>query len=132
MSVAEAVPELAASAVVRTKIMVTEPAPQPSETFQRLRSPALNRTTIGDSGPSTLLALGHDVQGCRRRPLWRDATRGVCGEGPSTAHLMIVGEQPGDQEDLAGRPFVGLAGRLLDAALSEAGINRAEVFLTTP
>ena len=70
------------------------------------------------------------MQGCRRCPLHRDATQGVCGEGPKTARLMIVGEQPGDHEDLAGRPFVGPAGQVLDAVLEEAGIDRADVYLT--
>ncbi|HWQ88231.1 UdgX family uracil-DNA binding protein [Brevundimonas sp.] len=80
--------------------------------------------------PSTLGELDRAVQACRRCPLWRDATRGVCGEGPKKARLMIVGEQPGDQEDLAGRPFVGPAGGVLDAALTEAGIDRDDVFVT--
>src|SRR5690606_5615648 len=60
----------------------------------------------------------------------RDATQGVCGEGPKRAALMVVGEQPGDQEDLAGRPFVGPAGRLLDAAFQEAGLDRGDLCLT--
>ena len=67
---------------------------------------------------------------CKRCPLFGDATQMVFGEGPLDAPLMLVGEQPGDQEDLAGRPFVGPAGRLLDAALEEAGIDRRQVYLT--
>lgn len=70
------------------------------------------------------------VDACRTCPLWRHATRGVPGEGPPRARLMLVGEQPGDHEDLAGRPFVGPAGRLLDRALEEAGVARAEAFVT--
>ena len=84
----------------------------------------------GEVVPSTLKQLDQAVQACRRCPLWRHATQGVCGEGPKRASLMIVGEQPGDQEDLAGRPFVGPAGRVLDAALEQAGIDRGEVFVT--
>ena len=110
--------------------MVTEPVLRPDEPLHRLRAPAFDRTSTQARAPTSLLNLERDVQGCRRCPLWRDATQAVCGEGRSTARLMIVGEQPGDQEDLAGRPFIGPAGRLLDAALIEAGINRAEVFLT--
>lgn len=103
--------------MVRTGIMVTEPVPRPEEPLQRLRAPAFDRTSTQARAPASLLNLKRDVQGCRRCPLWRDATQAVCGEGRSTARLMIVGEQPGDQEDLAGRPFIGPAGRLLDAAL---------------
>jgi uracil-DNA glycosylase family protein len=67
---------------------------------------------------------------CRRCPLYRDATQVVPGEGPAPARLMLVGEQPGDQEDIRGRPFVGPAGRVLDRAIAEAGIERGEVFVT--
>jgi len=67
---------------------------------------------------------------CRNCPLWQFATQGVPGEGPVTARLMLVGEQPGDQEDIAGRPFVGPAGQLLDRALRDAGIDRGDVYVT--
>jgi DNA polymerase len=67
---------------------------------------------------------------CRRCPLYKHATQAVPGEGRSHAHLMLVGEQPGDKEDLAGKPFVGPAGQVLDRALAEAGIPRGEVFVT--
>jgi uracil-DNA glycosylase family protein len=67
---------------------------------------------------------------CERCPLYRHATQVVAGEGPARARLMLVGEQPGDQEDLAGRPFVGPAGRILDRALNEAGLDRKTVFVT--
>jgi uracil-DNA glycosylase family protein len=71
-----------------------------------------------------------EAAGCRRCHLWKRATQTVFGEGPPSARLMLVGEQPGDQEDLAGRPFVGPAGQLLRQALEEAGLDPAEVFLT--
>ena len=67
---------------------------------------------------------------CTRCPLYRDATQAVPGEGPSGATFMLVGEQPGDKEDLAGKPFVGPAGRVLDQALRDAGIAREETFVT--
>ena len=67
---------------------------------------------------------------CRRCPLYRNATQAVPGEGPSHAAVMMVGEQPGEKEDLAGRPFVGPAGNLLDRALADAGIDRKGVFVT--
>jgi len=78
----------------------------------------------------SLPALRRAAEACTRCPLHRDATQTVFGEGPTDAALMLVGEQPGDQEDLAGRPFVGPAGKLLDAALAEAGLNRAALYLT--
>jgi DNA polymerase len=67
---------------------------------------------------------------CRACPLWQDATCTVFGEGPRNARIVIVGEQPGDQEDLAGRPFVGPAGKLWDRALAAAGIDRADIYVT--
>lgn len=81
--------------------------------------------------PAQSLAwLRSAAQSCRRCPLWEPATQTVFGEGPEDAALMLVGEQPGDQEDLAGRPFVGPAGKLLDRALAEAGVDRNKVYLT--
>ena len=68
--------------------------------------------------------------GCKACDLWKRGTQTVFGEGKSSAAVMMVGEQPGDQEDRAGRPFVGPAGRILDQALEEAGIDRAEVYVT--
>lgn len=67
---------------------------------------------------------------CRACPLWRNATQTVFGEGPTNARLVVVGEQPGDQEDLAGHPFVGPAGQLLDRAFEEAGIDRSQAYVT--
>ena len=80
--------------------------------------------------PSSLAELARSVQDCRRCPLWKNATQGVPGEGAAHARVMLVGEQPGDQEDLTGRPFVGPAGKLLDKALAEAGVDRRQVFVT--
>jgi DNA polymerase len=79
---------------------------------------------------STLPALREAASGCRGCGLYRDATQTVFGEGPARARLMLVGEQPGDQEDRAGHPFVGPSGRLLDEALIEAGIERSTVYVT--
>lgn len=77
-----------------------------------------------------LAAIAQHIQECRRCPLYRNATQGVAGEGTTRAVLMLVGEQPGDKEDLAGQPFVGPAGRMLDRALAEAGIPRKAVYVT--
>jgi DNA polymerase len=79
---------------------------------------------------ASLAALREAENACRRCPLYRNATQAVPGAGPRRAALMLVGEQPGDKEDLAGEPFVGPAGRLLDRALADAGITRSGVFLT--
>lgn len=75
-------------------------------------------------------ALLKDARNCTRCDLYRHATQTVFGEGPLDANIMFVGEQPGDQEDLAGRPFVGPAGALFDAALEKAGIDRSAVYVT--
>ena len=79
---------------------------------------------------TTFADLRRAIDACRACPLWERATQGVPGEGSSKARVMLVGEQPGDQEDLAGRPFVGPAGRLLDSALEQAGVDRKEVYVT--
>jgi uracil-DNA glycosylase len=79
---------------------------------------------------TTLTALREAEAACARCLLYRDATQVVPGEGPAGARMMMVGEQPGDQEDLAGRPFVGPAGRVLDRAIADAGIDRSAVFVT--
>src|SRR4051794_28165842 len=78
-----------------------------------------------DLAPSNLKDARAMVASCTRCPLYLNATRTVFGEGPSHAPLMLVGEQPGDQEDLQGHVFVGPAGKVLDRALAEAGITRA-------
>jgi uracil-DNA glycosylase family protein len=74
--------------------------------------------------------LRNEAASCRRCPLWRGATQTVFGEGPADAEMMLVGEQPGHEEDLAGRPFVGRAGRILDRALAMAGLDRGGLYLT--
>jgi uracil-DNA glycosylase len=79
---------------------------------------------------NSLGELREAVNACRRCPLWRNATQGVPGEGPAHADIMLVGEQPGDSEDKEGHPFVGPAGRLLDRALHQAGIERKSVFVS--
>src|SRR4051794_21661071 len=75
-------------------------------------------------------ALREAAAGCRGCPLYADATQAVFGEGTLKSEGMFVGEQPGDQEDLAGAPFVGPAGKLLDRALDEAGIDRGTTYVT--
>jgi DNA polymerase len=67
---------------------------------------------------------------CKACPLWKSGTQTVFGEGPKHARIIFVGEQPGDKEDLEGKPFVGPAGRMLDRALEEAGVDRSETYVT--
>jgi uracil-DNA glycosylase len=85
-------------------------------------SPATSRRRFG--------RVRAEAAGCKRCELWERATQTVFGEGPVPAPLMLVGEQPGDREDLEGQPFVGPAGRILDEALEQVGIDRQSVFLT--
>src|SRR5213083_1030162 len=84
--------------------------------------------TIGN--PRSLRTVAEAAKDCRACDLWSRATQTVFGEGPRTAKVVFVGEQPGDKEDLAGHPFVGPAGRVLDEALAEVGIDRKRVFVT--
>jgi DNA polymerase len=89
----------------------------------------LSFKAVGDPTP-TLKTLQREAAGCKACDLWENATQTVFGEGRQGARIMFVGEQPGDQEDLQGKPFVGPAGKLLDAALIDAGIGRARVYVT--
>jgi len=77
-----------------------------------------------------LASLRRAAAGCRACPLWKRGTQTVFGEGPTRAKFFLIGEQPGDREDIEGHPFVGPAGRLLDACLAAAGIDRQEVYVT--
>jgi uracil-DNA glycosylase family protein len=78
----------------------------------------------------TLPALRAAAAGCKACDLWKLGTQTVFGEGRATAHVMMIGEQPGDKEDIQGRPFVGPAGAVLDKALAAAGIDRNDVYVT--
>src|SRR5215831_1366026 len=78
----------------------------------------------------SLATLRKEAAACTRCDLYRHATQSVFGEGPADAEIVLVGEQPGDQEDLAGRPFVGPAGKILDKALRDAGVDRGRIYVT--
>ncbi len=94
-------------------------------------SHSANQRATDQLPPHTTLAeLRRAASGCRACDLWKAATQTVFGEGTSKARIMLVGEQPGDQEDRLGHPFVGPAGKLLNQALAEAGIDRSEVYVT--
>jgi uracil-DNA glycosylase family protein len=114
-----------------------------SRTVGRRRAPVPASQAIKEQPPSeftsaaeyfpprkTLDTLEAAAKGCKACDLWRTGTQTVFGEGGRKAKVLFVGEQPGDQEDLAGKPFVGPAGKLLDAALAEAGIDRDTVYVT--
>jgi uracil-DNA glycosylase len=101
--------------------------PAPAEPAARARAPAAPPAA---SPAARLDAVAHEALHCRNCPLWQGATQTVWGEGPARARLMLVGEQPGDREDLEGRPFVGPAGRLLDQALQHLGWPRDEIYVT--
>lgn len=91
----------------------------------------LERIAECGAPPESLVDLNRALSACRACPLWCGATQAVAGEGPSERPLLaLVGEQPGDQEDLAGKPFIGPAGKVLDRALEDAGIARGEIFVT--
>jgi uracil-DNA glycosylase family protein len=79
---------------------------------------------------ASLKAVANEAASCMLCPLYRNATQTVFGEGTARARIMLVGEQPGDQEDVAGHPFVGPAGKVLDRAMAEAGLDRKKVWLT--
>ena len=106
---------------------------------RKLMRKAGARVTQGDThdrenarvpSTSSLTTLARAASRCTACPLYKRGTQTIFGEGPKRAKLMLLGEQPGDQEDLAGEPFIGPAGKLLDRALEEAGINRGEVYVT--
>lgn len=99
--------------------------PETARTEPRARTPR----PPDEAPPGTLEAVWAGVETCRRCDLW-GCGNGVAGEGPAHAKLMFVGEQPGDQEEQAMKPFVGPSGKMLDKALAEAGVPRAETFVT--
>jgi DNA polymerase len=122
---AAAIPNLIRDARSRTETMVETPVFSPPKPLRPATAPAAPGKQQGG-----LQAVANRAATCRLCPLWQQATQTVFGEGPAHATLMLVGEQPGDQEDLAGRPFVGPAGKLLDQALLQAGIDRRDIYVT--
>ena len=121
---AAAIPELIRTASSRTAAMVEQPVISPAR-------PARPAPVTAPAAPGTKLEqAAQEAAQCRACPLWEPATQTVFGEGPEDARLMFVGEQPGDQEDLGGRPFIGPAGQMFDRALAECGIDRASAYVT--
>lgn len=99
----------------------------PSTPRKRIAAPCSIAKPLAEGGIAELRA---EARACRACPLWQPATQTVFGEGPDDAQIVFIGEQPGDQEDLGGRPFIGPAGTLFDQALAEAGIDRRQVYVT--
>jgi len=95
---------------------------------EKVEREALDETAAAEI--TSLADARAEVQGCRRCPLYEMATQAVFGEGPARADIMFVGEQPGDQEDLAGKPFVGPAGKVFDAAMEKVGFDRRRTYVT--
>ncbi len=133
---ADLIPELIRESRTRVRSMFEEPGRELRTIRRNAYLQGLRGRERSSEGgvpalrDASLEELAEMVRACRSCPLWERATCAVFGTGPVDARLMIVGEQPGDREDLAGRPFVGPAGSLLDQALAEAGIDRASAYLT--
>lgn len=121
---ARLIPELVRDALPRMQAMVEKQATVPRKKITPLQKAA------NDAPEGSLAALRRQAQDCRACDLWKPATQTVFGEGPAHARVVVIGEQPGDQEDLAGKPFVGPAGQLFDRALGEAGVPRDKLYVT--
>lgn len=124
------IPDLIRSAEGRTHAMVSQAPSEPSRRVVRQAQRLSRDGSYEEGAPNTLEEVVAGVDFCRRCDLWKDSTQGVTGEGPQAAKLMFVGEQPGDQEDLTGQPFVGPAGQVFNRALAEAGVPRSETYVT--
>ena len=120
-------PGLIRDAAARVRDMAVRDARPPAKPRMVQRALPATRSTPNLSG---LAALREAANTCRDCPLWQPATQTVFGEGPADARIMLLGEQPGDEEDLRGKPFVGPAGQVLDHALADAGLDRAALYLT--
>lgn len=127
MPEAAAIPDLIATAPARAREMALAAPTLPPA---RARAIQAQQAALSSAWDGPMEGLPQAIRACTRCPLHRSATQAVPGEGPHDANLMIVGEQPGDQEDLQGRPFVGPAGQLFDEIAKRAGLNREEVFVT--
>ena len=129
---ASAIRALVHAAADRAQIMISDAPTEPRfrAGMERDLASAREEKLSSVASADEVGQLRHRAEACTACPLWEHATQTVFGEGPTDARVMFVGEQPGDQEDLAGRPFVGPAGAMLDRALAEAGIDRSEIYLT--
>ncbi|NTF08037.1 UdgX family uracil-DNA binding protein [Agrobacterium rubi] len=127
---ADLIPDLILNAERRVLEMGAKAATEPQLFHHRLQAAADGRPAPALPDADTLEGLKHEAQGCTLCPLHCKATQTVFGEGPVNADVMVVGEQPGDVEDLAGRPFVGPAGKVFDQVLGETGLDRKAMYVT--
>lgn len=121
---ARLIPELVRDALPRMQAMVEK---QP--TVPRKKVTPLQKAAV-DAPEGSIAALRRQARDCRACDLWKPATQTVFGQGPSDARIVVIGEQPGDQEDLGGKPFIGPAGKLFDRALEAAGVDRDALYVT--
>ncbi|MGJ8529146.1 UdgX family uracil-DNA binding protein [Maritalea sp.] len=125
------IPDLIAGAEKRVLEMAAKEASQPRPFHDRIQAQWQEKPKTDEGIDLTPLEqMRNQAASCTRCPLHCRATQTIFGEGPSTAQIMVVGEQPGDQEDLAGRPFIGPAGKIFDEALAQAQLNRSELYIT--
>ncbi len=127
---AELIKELISNSGRRVDDMQNSQPTKPSSFAVAARAPAVSTHKLPQQYFSSITELNNAAQKCQRCPLHCNATQTVVGEGPANAKLMIVGEQPGDEEDLSGRPFVGPSGKLLDKALAAAGVLRDSIYIS--
>ncbi|MCA0277304.1 MAG: UdgX family uracil-DNA binding protein [Proteobacteria bacterium] len=128
---ASLIPDLIAGADEAAREMIARMPTMPAAHHQAIQARHWpSAEAVAETAARSIDALRQQASQCRRCPLWSEATQTVFGEGPDTAELVFVGEQPGDQEDLQGRPFVGPAGKIFDAVLGEAGIDRTAIYVT--
>jgi probable DNA metabolism protein len=131
---ASLIPDLIAGADEAAKDMIarlpTAPAPHHAKVKAKHWPDRPIETPAEDERAESIDGLRAQAKTCRRCPLWRDATQTVFGEGPEHADVVFVGEQPGDQEDIAGKPFVGPAGKVFDSVLDEACVDRHKIYVT--
>ncbi|GHC64702.1 uracil-DNA glycosylase [Limoniibacter endophyticus] len=130
MPEAELIPELISGAEVRVREMAQAMATQPPLLHHRIKEAQAMATPKANVLNEGLEGVRQAAETCTRCPLYCNATQTVFGEGPENAGTMLVGEQPGDQEDLTGRPFVGPAGKLLEGVLSDVGLKRDRLYVT--
>ncbi|WP_184393998.1 UdgX family uracil-DNA binding protein [Rhizobium sp. BK650] len=127
---ADLIPGLIANAEAKVLAMAEREATMPPPYHSRIQEAAARIPAPQRAPAGTLEALREEASVCSQCPLHAKATQTVFGEGPADAEIMFVGEQPGDQEDLAGRPFVGPAGRVFDEAIAQVGIDRSRLYVT--
>lgn len=131
---ADLIGELTRSSSVRTEGMIAEEGrvlrAVPRNAYLGHLQDLSQPPPVKDPEEASLGEIARMIQACRHCPLWEHATCAVAGVGPAEARIMIVGEQPGDREDIEGKPFVGPAGKLLDRALAQAGLDRGAAYVT--